>query len=174
MSDSTVSIKTGSDADVATDAIAGKHHQKIKVMLGVVGTAVPLDGDATYGADVDVTRLPALKPENKNTNYNAVECEVKTAYVNTLVAADNTIVTAVTAKRIRVLSVMLVADGAVNMSVKSGASTTLIEPMAFALGVPMCQAVQHGCLFETASGEALIFNCDAVVRVRGSIQYIER
>jgi len=56
-----IPITAGSGTDVATDQLAGGAHvQYIKLMDGTADSEAKIPGDATYGLDVDVTRLPAL------------------------------------------------------------------------------------------------------------------
>lgn len=50
----------------AADDIGGVKHPRVKISLGVDGTATDAPGDATNGLDVDVTRLPALAAGNNN------------------------------------------------------------------------------------------------------------
>jgi len=42
---------------IATDDVTGVHFQKVKLDVGGDGVSVPASGDATYGLDVDVTRV---------------------------------------------------------------------------------------------------------------------
>lgn len=50
----------------ASDDIGSVHYPRVKVSLGVDGVAVDAPGEATYGMDVDVTRLPALAAGTNN------------------------------------------------------------------------------------------------------------
>ena len=51
---------------IAADDVGGVKHQRVKVSLGADGSATDLPGDGTFGADVDVTRLPALPAGTNN------------------------------------------------------------------------------------------------------------
>lgn len=42
---------------IATDDVSSVHFQKVKLDVGGDGVSVPASGDATYGLDVDVTRV---------------------------------------------------------------------------------------------------------------------
>lgn len=50
----------------ASDDIAGVHHPRVKISLGVDGVATDAPGDGTNGMDVDVTRLPSLPAGTNN------------------------------------------------------------------------------------------------------------
>jgi len=51
-------LATVPDASIiATDEVASAHYQKIKLDVGGDGVSIPATGDATYGLDVDVTRV---------------------------------------------------------------------------------------------------------------------
>lgn len=52
-----VAITAGSGTNVATDDVGGVHFQKVKLDGGGDGVSAPIGGDATYGLDVDVTRV---------------------------------------------------------------------------------------------------------------------
>lgn len=54
-----LSITPGSGALAATDEIGGVHYQRIKIIDGTADSTAAIPGDATYGLDVDPTRLPA-------------------------------------------------------------------------------------------------------------------
>lgn len=86
-------------------------------------------------------------------------------------SGDNTIVAAVTGKKIRVLQAFAMATSAVNIRWKSGTGTNLTG-----LGYP---AANGGYVltyspvgwFETASGEALTLNLSGTVAVGGVMAY---
>lgn len=75
-------------------------------------------------------------------------------------------------KRIRVVSYVIVASGAVNAQFRSGANTNLTGAMRLveAGGV---SAHFDGGLFQTAVGEALNLNLSAAVQVSGHLTYEE-
>lgn len=56
-------LNPGSGGDtIATDDIAGVKYQRVKLVDGTEDSAAGIAGDATFGLDVDVTRLPSLPP----------------------------------------------------------------------------------------------------------------
>lgn len=53
-----VAITAGSGTSIATDQLAGGEHvQKVKLLDGTADSGAAIAGDATYGLDVDVTRV---------------------------------------------------------------------------------------------------------------------
>ncbi len=61
-----VAITAGSGTSVATDDVSGVHYQKVKLIDGTADSSAAIKGDATYGLDVDVTRLPSLPAGDNN------------------------------------------------------------------------------------------------------------
>lgn len=102
---------------------------------------------------------------------------MKYAVVNASASGSNTIVAAVSNKRIRVLSYVIIAAGAVTVTWQS-ASTAISGPMALAANggaAPAAgQAVPAGLIgqFETNQGDALVISLGAAVSVAGHITYI--
>jgi hypothetical protein len=110
------------------------------------------------------------------------EIKMKYAVVNASASGSNTIVAAVPNKRIRVLSYVIIAAGAVTVTWRSvddsqGSLTAISGPMALAAnGVifPSAgQLVPAGLIgqFETNRGETLALNLGAAVSVAGHITY---
>jgi hypothetical protein len=92
-------------------------------------------------------------------------------------SGDNTVVAAVTGKKVRVQRYEISASGAVNAKWKSGASTDLtgLLYLAAAGDTADADASDSGAgddfLFETAAGSALVLNLSAAVAVGGFIDY---
>lgn len=101
---------------------------------------------------------------------------MKYAVVSASSSGSNTVIAAVTNKRIRVLSYVIVAAGAVSVTWRS-ASTDISGAMPLAANggaAPSAgQAVPAGLIgqFETAQGEALNMNLSAAVLVAGHLTY---
>jgi hypothetical protein len=55
-----IAITAGAGTTVATDDVSGVHYQRVKLVDGTLDSSAAIPGDATYGLDVDVTRLPSL------------------------------------------------------------------------------------------------------------------
>ena len=98
----------------------------------------------------------------------------KFAAINATTNGDNTVVSAVAGKKIRVLSYSLVADAAVGVAFEDGAGgSELSGQMAFAanggISVPF-SPVGH---FETTANTLLNIETDAAANVRGHLCYVE-
>jgi hypothetical protein len=101
--------------------------------------------------------------------------DVKRAVINHADSGDNTIVAAVTGKKIRVLSMWFSVAGAVNTRFESGAGGTALT------GVQEWGAKGDGQVlpfnplgwFETAAATLLNLELSGAVSVDGAIQYIE-
>lgn len=52
-----IQISAGSGTTVATDDVSGTHFQRVKLVDGTLDSTAAIAGDATYGLDVDVTRV---------------------------------------------------------------------------------------------------------------------
>jgi hypothetical protein len=62
-----VEISAGTGTTIATDDTGGGlHFQRVKLVDGTADSTAAIAGDATYGLDVDVTRLPALPAGTNN------------------------------------------------------------------------------------------------------------
>lgn len=103
--------------------------------------------------------------------------QIKSAAIAASSSGDNTVVAAVTGKKIRVLGYVLVANAAVNTKWKSGASTDKTGLLYNAAngGVSASVVADPGEVFwfETTSGEALVLNLSAAVAVGGHVVYQE-
>lgn len=97
----------------------------------------------------------------------------QSAVINVATATDHTIVAAVTGKKIRVLSYVIVAAAAVAVTWKSG-STARSGAMSFAAnsGIVVSPAAPSGgSWFETAAGEALVLTLSGAQQVSGHLTY---
>jgi hypothetical protein len=98
----------------------------------------------------------------------------KYATIAASTSGNNTIVAAVTAKKIRVLAVQLVASGTVNAKWQTGAGGTDITGLGyFVANTGYALPYNPAGWFETASNTLLNLNLSAAIAVGGSITYIE-
>lgn len=105
---------------------------------------------------------------------------VKYAVIDDASSGDNPIVAAVAGKRIRVLSLFLVAAGTVNVRFESGSAGTaltgqmnLVANVGFSLNAAFDAHGRPKGHFQTAEGELLNLELSANVSVDGSLTYIE-
>ena len=87
-------------------------------------------------------------------------------------SGDNSVVSAVTGKKIRVLAYALVASGAVNAKWRS-ATTDKTGLLYLVANTGVATANSPVGLFETAVNEALNLNLSGAVAVGGHLVYIE-
>lgn len=98
----------------------------------------------------------------------------KFAAIDAATSGDNTLVAAVASKKIRVLSLFLVAAGAVNARLESGAGgTALTGQMNLAANGGFVLPFNPVGWFETASNTLLNLELSAAVSVDGSLTYVE-
>lgn len=90
-------------------------------------------------------------------------------------SGNNTLVAAVTSKKIRVLAYNLMGAGAVNAKFQSGASGTDLTGLKYiaAAGGGICAPFNPAGWFETASNTLLNLNLSGAVAVGGELVYVE-
>lgn len=102
------------------------------------------------------------------------ESTIKYSIIDAALSGDNTIVAAVTGKKIRVLSCWVVAAAAVTVRFESGAGGTALTGQANAgANGGFVLPFNEGGWFETASGSLLNLELGGAVSVDGSLSYVE-
>lgn len=146
---------------------------------------VTLANDSTGLVSVDATQLDiddlAATADNvgaalmTNVIHNgATALTPKFAKIDAATAGDNTIVAAVTGKKIRVLQLFLVSAGTVIVRFESGAAgTALTGQMNLVVNSGFTLPFSPVGWFESASGVLLNLELSAAVSVDGAITYIE-
>jgi hypothetical protein len=114
-------------------------------------------------------------PSDDSKNYvSGTALTPKWAAIHCNTNGDNTIVAAVVDRKIRVLSVYLVAAGAVTARFESGASgTALSGQMSLAQNGGFVLPFNPAGWFETAAGALLNLELGGAVYVDGTVQYVE-
>ena len=99
----------------------------------------------------------------------------KFAVIDAATSGDNTLVAAVTGKKLRVLSLFLVSAGAVNVRFESGASGTALTGQMNLSGAGEGFALPFNPVgwFETASAALLNAELSAAISVDGALTYVE-
>lgn len=132
-----------------------------------------VDSDEEYSA-LQVDANGALRVIDAAAGSVGATGGAKYAVINAATSGDNTLVAAVASKKIRVLSLFLLADAAVDLKFQTGAGGTdltgLIGLDATAGFVLNYSPVGH---FETASGALLNLNLSAAVQISGALVYKE-
>ena len=94
------------------------------------------------------------------------------AQINASASGNNTVVSAVGGKKIRVLQFMVVCAGAVTTTWESSGGSVISGPSAFSqnggAAPPYCP-IGH---FETLVGEGLVLNLGSAVQVGGHLIYV--
>ncbi len=108
-------------------------------------------------------------------NNNGTLVIPKFAAISAASSGNNTLVTAVTGKKIRVLAFSLMASGAVNAKFQSGTGGTDLTGLKYfaAAGAGISQPFNPVGWFETASATLLNLNLSGAVAVGGELVYIE-
>lgn len=172
----TLNSGTGGDT-LAADDISGVKYQRVKPTFGEDGSATDVS---------NTTPLPTVSiPESGRVFNGTTELTVKYASVSSASSGNNTLVSGVGGKKIRVLALVLYGVGsAVNVYIKDDAGTpkNLLGDSSGLLtldktGVTGPAAIvlnynQSGW-FETTASAALILNLSAAQRVAGCVTYVE-
>ncbi len=98
---------------------------------------------------------------------------VARAAIDNATSGDNTLVAAVTGKKIRVLDVVLISAGAMTARFESGASgTALTGQMTLAAGTGFAPGYNPVGHFETAAGSLLNLELSAATSADGWLVYV--
>jgi hypothetical protein len=131
------------------------------------------NGTFNYAGVAAPVPVQATVESNQMTAGGAVVTP-KFATIAASASGNNTIVAAVSAKKIRVLAVQLTANGAVNPKWQSGAGGTDLTGLAYLVAnTGYVLPYNPAGWFETASNTLLNLNLSAAIAVGGSITYIE-
>lgn len=169
--DSVAAVKAASTAPVATDPA---------LVVAISPNSVNANGP-TAGANsapvvlpTDMTAVPVAPDTSKLMNGAAnVALTPKFASIAVSSSGDNSIVALVATKKIRVLSLKLTANGAVNAKWRSNTTDKTGLSYFAAAGDGEVLPFNQCGWFETAAGEALNLNLSGAVAVGGHISYVE-
>ena len=96
---------------------------------------------------------------------------LRQAAITATASGDTTVVTGVTDEKVRVYGITLVCSAAVNVALKSGASTIKIAAMGFPANGGMSVNTFPGIFMETDASGNLVINLSATANVYGSVTY---
>lgn len=144
-------------------------------MVGTDGTQItPLNTGSGLPARVATTDSITAKLATDAIQNGLTALTPKFAVIDHAVSGDNTIVAAVASKKIRVLSLFLVAAAAVTVRFESGASgTALTGQMNVAANGGFVLPFNPVGWFETAASSLLNLELSGAVSVDGSLCYVE-
>ena len=150
----------------ASDDIGGVHYPRVKPSWGADGSAT----DASVAAPMPVQ----ASMESGQMTAGGTVVTPKFATIAASASGNNTIVSAVTSKKIRVLAAVFVSNGAVNVKFQSGAGGTDLTGL-FYLAANGGAALPYNPAgwFETAVSALLNMNLSGAVGVGGCLLYIE-
>lgn len=154
---------------LASDVAATEHRQIVVLGNQTAAGAGLMPGNTTTGLFVDVRALPAINPDTTKQGANSII----NLPLNFASSGDNSVKAAVSGKKIRVLSVWMIPASAVNVSMKSGAGSTIIGAFALPVGGLLLNPGDFGWVMETGVNAALIFNLSSAVQIRGFVNCIE-
>lgn len=180
----TVTADAGNNLNTSALALEATM-QSILTGIGQIEIAIEIIDNAISGNEmqVDVLTQPARvattdsissKDSTDVIQNGLVSLTPKFAQISASTSGDNTLLAAVTAKKIRVLSLWLVASAAVNIRFESGTSGNFLSGTAnlAANGGFVLDYNKLGW-FETVSGELLNLILSGAIPVGGSFTYIE-
>ena len=135
-------------------------------LIGVLVVALPMLALLASG----VLAGPAKIPDSSTGDLMTV----KYAIINANISGDNTLVAAVTAKRIRVLSAFIICTTAGDVRFESGASgTALTGQMPVAANGGFVLPYTPAGWFQTASATLLNLELSGTLDCNGSLAYVE-
>lgn len=180
----TPALPTGA-ATAANQATLIGHVDGVEALLAAIQTAVENLDNAVSGSElqVDVLTMP-VNARTTDSMAAALQTDAimsgltaltpKFAIIDAASSGDNTLVAAVASRKLRVLALVLVAAGTVNVRFESGAGGTalsgqlnLVANTGFSLGFNPVG------WFETASNTLLNLELSAAISVDGMLVYVE-
>jgi len=159
-----VAITAGSGTTIATDDIAGVQVQRVKPTWGADGTAT----------DTQIAQPLPVQATFETSQMSSVGAIItpKFASISVSSSGDNSIVAAVTSKKIRVLSYVIVADAAVAAKFRNG-TTDVMGAASLSANGGIAAPFNPAGHFETAATTVLNLNLASAVGVRGHLTYVE-
>lgn len=166
MADNFVTNAGSGGSTFASDDISSVHYPRVKPSWGADGAAT----DASVAAPLPVQ----ASIESNQMTAGGTVVTPKYAIIDAASSGDNTLVAAVTSKKIRVLAAFLVSAGTVNVRFESGAGgTALTGQMNLVANSGFALPYNPAGWFETGSNTLLNLELSGAVSVDGSLTYIE-
>lgn len=166
MADNFVANAGSGGSTFAADDISSVLHPRVKVEWGADGSAT----DASVAAPVPVQ----ASAESNQMTAGGTVVTPKFAAIAASSSGNNTLIAAVTSKKIRVLAVAFMANGTVNAKFQSGAGGTDLSGLFYMVAnTGAALPYNPAGWFETASNTLLNLNLSAAIAVGGCITYIE-
>jgi hypothetical protein len=163
-----VAITAGSGTTIGTDEVS------INSVLVQVQRVKPVWGADGTGTDPQISQPIPVQNTLETSQISNLGTIVtpKFASINVSSNGDNSIVAAVTSKKIRVLSYVIVADNAVAVMFRNG-TTALMGAVSLAANGGIAAPFNPVGHFETSITTALNLNLASATGVRGHLTYAE-
>lgn len=101
-----------------------------------------------------------------------IQGAITSATINIVASGDNTIVAAVSARKISVWKIFFWVNGTVSVTIKDGASTNLTGAMAMVAQNQFNKWLDETSpWFVTTAGNALVINLSGAIQVSGRVYY---
>lgn len=167
MADTFVTNAGSGGATFASDDIGGVHYPRLKLSHGADGTN---DGDVAR-----TNPLPVQAYQDVSTLRSGGDALTPArVIIDAATSGDNTLVAAVSGRRVRVLALFLVAAGTVNVRFESGAGgTALTGQMNLVANTGFVLPFNPVGWFETGINTLLNLELSAAVSVDGALTYVE-
>ena len=166
MADNYVTNAGSGGSTFASDDISSVQYPRVKPSWGADGSAT----DASVAAPLPVQ----ASVESNQMTAGGTVVTPKYVIIDAATSGDNTILAAVTSKKIRVLALFLVSAGTVNVRFESGAGgTALSGQMNLVANTGFVLPYNPVGWFETASNTLLNLELSAAISCDGSLTYIE-
>lgn len=150
----------------ASDDIGGVQYTRVKPSWGADGAAT----DASVAAPLPVQ----ASHESNQMTAGGTLVTPKFATISASTSGNNTLIAAVTGKKIRVLAVAFMANGTVNAKFQTGAGGTDLTGLFYMVAnTGAALPYNPAGWFETGTAALLNLNLSAAIAVGGCITYIE-
>jgi hypothetical protein len=161
--------------EVTDEAYANGQKQAARLVKIVDDAGATVNPAApTLGAGTNLIGRVSASQETSTVYNGTTPLVPKFAAIDAATSGDNTLVAAVADKKIRVLSLFMVAAGAVNARFESGAGgTALTGQMSLAANGGFVLPYNPNGWFETAVNTLLNLELSDAVSVDGSLCYVE-
>jgi hypothetical protein len=166
MADNFIANPGSGGSTFAADDITSVLYPRVKISWGA-------DGSAT---DASVAAPMPTQASTESSQMTAAGTVVtpKFATISASSSGNNTLVSAVSSKKIRVLALWLTSNGTVNAKFQDGAGGTDKTGLAYlVVNTGMVLPFNPAGWFETTANTLLNLNLSASVAVGGSLTYIE-
>lgn len=131
------------------------------------------DGSNKQPISTDSQGRPLTQQETSNVSAGNSSLTIKAAHIDVASSGENTIVSAVTGSKIRVLSILVSSDSQENVEILDGTGGSVLQKFYLAANGTVTESAAQGWLIETSAGNALIANLSGANNTSVRVTYIE-